>query len=56
MKRNQKKSKQYIILVFIAVITYLVVCLFSSFRYVDLGYLVVIVVTFIRFLRIKDFG
>lgn len=56
MKPNQKRSKQYISLIFVAVIIYLVVCLHSSFNYVDFGYLIVIIVSFIRFLRIKDFG
>jgi len=56
MKTNQTKSKLYIILIFLAVIIYLIVRLWNSFKYIDLGYLLVLVVSLIRFLRVNDFN
>jgi hypothetical protein len=54
MSRGKKKSRQYIALMFIAVITYLVGNLLYNFKYLDLGYLIIIIVGFIRFVKIKE--
>ncbi|MDD2469644.1 MAG: hypothetical protein PHI22_01760 [Bacilli bacterium] len=48
------KYKYYLILLFIAVITYLAGSLHYNFEYLDFGYLIVTIVCLIRFLKIKD--
>ncbi len=54
MKQDQIKSRFCIISLFIILILYCCTCLYFEFSYLDLSYLVVVVVSFIRFLFLKE--
>ena len=48
------KCRRYIIIFFIILITCLIGNLYYEFKYLDLAYLLVVVVGFIRFLNVKE--
>jgi hypothetical protein len=54
MARPKAKCRQYIMLFFAVLITYLVGSLYYEFRFLDLGYLIVVIVGFVRFLKVKE--
>lgn len=54
MTRPKTKYRHYIMTFFVVLITYLVGILYYDFKYLDFGYLLVVVVGFIRFLSIKE--
>jgi hypothetical protein len=54
MDHAKKKSRQYIAVIFIVLILYLIGNLYYNFQYIDLGYLIVIVIGFIRFICIRE--
>jgi hypothetical protein len=56
MDCKQKKSKQYVFVVFVLLILYLAVNLWYFYRYIDLVYLGTVIFCFIKFLRIKNFN
>ncbi len=41
-------------MLFIILITYLIGSLCCDFKYIDLGYLIVIVLSFVRFVKVKE--
>jgi hypothetical protein len=54
MTHTKAKCKQCIMIFFILLIAYLIGSLYNEFRYLDLGYLIVVVVGFVRFLNVKE--
>jgi hypothetical protein len=54
MAHTKKKCRLYIMLFFVVLITCLVGSLCYDFRYLDFGYLIVVVVGFIRFLNVRE--
>jgi hypothetical protein len=56
MNRGHGKSRQYITLTFITLMLYAIISMWYSFKYIDLGYLILITIGFIRFLRVKEFN
>jgi len=48
------KCKRYITIFFIVLIAFLLGNLYYEFKYLDFVYLVVVVVGFVRFLRVKE--
>lgn len=53
MNKSKSKSKLCSIILFISLIIYCIVSLRDKFNYLDLSYLVVVVVSFIRYLYLK---
>lgn len=51
MAYSNMKYKHYLILLFVAVITFQLNSLHNKFNYLDLGYLIVVAITFVRFLN-----
>lgn len=54
MKQDKSKSRLCIVSLFVILITYCTVCLYYEFSYLDLGYLGVVVVSFVRFLFLRE--
>lgn len=54
MTRTKAKYKHYLMLFFVVMITYLVSSLYHDFGFLDFGYLITVIVVFIRFLKEKE--
>jgi hypothetical protein len=54
MTPTTKRHKYYLIAFFILLIMYLVGTLYKNFQYLDFGYLLVVIVIFVRFLYEKE--
>lgn len=54
MARSKTNCKNYIKGFFLVVIAYLIGSLYYDFRYLDFGYLIVVTIGFIRFIKLKE--
>jgi hypothetical protein len=54
MKQSKNKSRICSMFLFVILILYCILCLYYEYNYLDLGYLFVVVVSFIRFLYLKE--
>lgn len=54
MARTKAKCRHYIMIFFVVLITYLAGSLYYEFEYLDLGYLIAVIVGFVRFLNVRE--
>lgn len=54
MARSKTKCWIYLNMFFVILIMYLIGSLYCEFKYLDFGYLIVVMVGFVRFLNVKE--